>query len=149
MECTCNVRVVATTSDGASPNRRLYRMHKGLSTEEEAVGVVYKTINLYDRERCIYFFSDASHIPKTVRNCIYNSGDGKKTRHMWKDGKLIVWKHISDLQKTDAKNQLKLIPKLKNEHVNLTPYSAMRVYLAAQILSNTVYTVLSYFERKE
>ena len=37
---------------------------------------------------------------------------------------------------------LKLVPKLKHEHVNLTPYSVMNVRLAAQVLSETVGKVL-------
>ena len=30
LEVTCNLWVIATTSDGASPNRRFYRLHKPL-----------------------------------------------------------------------------------------------------------------------
>ena len=37
---------------------------------------------------------------------------------------------------------LKLVPKLKYDHVNLTPYSVMNVRLAAQVLSETVGKVL-------
>ena len=33
LELTCNLWVIAGTSDGASPNRRLYRMHKPLLTK--------------------------------------------------------------------------------------------------------------------
>ena len=37
---------------------------------------------------------------------------------------------------------LKLVPKLKYDHVYLTPYSVMNVRLAAQVLSETVGKVL-------
>ena len=37
---------------------------------------------------------------------------------------------------------MKLVPKLKYEHINLTPYSVMNVRLAAQVLSETVGKVL-------
>ena len=36
----------------------------------------------------------------------------------------------------------KLVPKLKHEHINLTPYSVMNVRLAAQVLRETVGKVL-------
>ena len=40
---------------------------------------------------------------------------------------------------------LKLVPKLTSDHVNLTPYSVMRVRLAAQVLSESVGSVLNAF----
>ena len=40
---------------------------------------------------------------------------------------------------------LKFVPKLTNDHINLTPYSVMRVNLAAQVLSDTVGNVLAQF----
>ena len=64
---------------------------------------------------------------------------------MWKDGVEMSWHHISDLQKKDAKRQLKVVNKLRREHVKLTPYSLMRVNLAAQVLSSTVSKVLINF----
>ena len=39
------------------------------------------TPNIYvTDERMIYFFSDAPHLVKTVRNALSNSGSGKGTR---------------------------------------------------------------------
>ena len=58
LELTCNLWVIASTSDGASPNRRLYRMHKPLDNNAED-DLCYRTINLYAPHRYIYFFSDA------------------------------------------------------------------------------------------
>ena len=42
-------------------------------------------------------------------------------------------------------NGLKLLPRLSYEHVNLTPYSVVRVNLAAQVLSTSVAAVLKTF----
>ena len=57
-------KVVALTSDGASPNRKFFNMH---STNKK---VCYKTANPYTEEnRNIYFFSDVPHLMKTTRNC--------------------------------------------------------------------------------
>ena len=40
---------------------------------------------------------------------------------------------------------LKFVRKLTSNHINLTPYSVMRVKLAAQVLSDTVGNVLAQF----
>ena len=81
LELTCNLWVIASTSDGASPNRRLYRMHKPLDNNAED-DLCYRTINLYAPQRYIYFFSDAPHLVKTTRNCLYSSGHGSCTRYV-------------------------------------------------------------------
>ena len=103
--------------------------------------VVHRTINLYARDRYIYFFADASHLMKTTRNCMYNSGNGK-SRYMWNSGKDIVWNHISRIAYDESNRGLKLIPKITDEHVRLTPYSKMNVSLATQVLSKSVCNIL-------
>ena len=74
-------RVIAATSDGASPNRSFYRMHKALDGDS-GKEVCYRTINFYAPHRFIYFFSDAPHLIKTTRNCLYHSGSGSCTRYV-------------------------------------------------------------------
>ena len=64
---------------------------------------------------------------------------------MWNDGFYILWTHISDFYHQDLECGLKMLPKLTNDHINLTPYSVMRVRLAAQVLSETVGSVLNSF----
>ena len=81
LELTCNLWVVAATSDGASPNRSFYRMHTALDGNA-GKEVCYRTINLYAPHRFIYFFSDAPHLLKTTRNCLYHSGSGTCTRYV-------------------------------------------------------------------
>ena len=54
------------------------------------------------------------------------------------DGQGVYWKHVVDLvhkiQSTAiASGGLSLVPKLKQEHINLTSYSRMRVDLAARV----------------
>ena len=44
----------------------------------------------------------------------------------------------------DAESPLKLLPNITFDHISLTPYSVMRVDLAAQILSSTMASVLSH-----
>ena len=60
-----------------------------------------------------------------------------------------MWFHISKLYYEDMECGLQILPKLANDHITLTPYSVMRVKLAAQILSETVSIVLSSFASKE
>ena len=98
--------------------------------------IVYRVINIFaDEERYIWFFSDPPHLIKTARNCLYKSG---KTRHMWRNGCDILWKHISNLYYEDLECGLKLLPKLTHDHIKLTSFSVMNVKLAAQVLSETV-----------
>ena len=72
-------------------------------------------------------------------------GSGKCTRYMWNDGQYVLWQHITQIFYQDMDNGLKLLPRLSYEHVNLTPYSVMRVNLAAQVLSTSVAVVLKSF----
>ena len=68
----------------------------------------------------------------------YFAGDGQGTRSLWNNGKEMVWYHIYKIVSDEMNNGLKLIPKLTLEHVQLNPYSIMKVHLATQVLSETV-----------
>ena len=144
LETSCNLWVIATTSDGASPNRRFYRLHKSLDGDGDK-DVCYCTLNLFATHRFIYFFSDAPHLVKTTRNCLLHSGSGTCTRYMWNDGLFILWQHITQVFYQGIDDGLKLLPKLTYDHINLNSYSIMRVNLAAQVLSATVAAVLKSF----
>jgi hypothetical protein len=137
LELGCNLWVCAAVSDGASPNRKFYELHAGLVGEEYKVDFVYRTVNLFAPTRFIYFFSDAPHLLKTARNCLFNSGTGKHTRLMW-NGKNMIWYHIAALYHADLEQDLHQLPKLTVDHINLTSFSKMKVRLAAQVMSNTV-----------
>lgn len=65
--------MIASTSDKAAANQRLIKMH----------GNFYKAVNLFAPERDVFFFSDAPHLIKTVRNNLASSGWGRRTRHLW------------------------------------------------------------------
>jgi hypothetical protein len=70
------LKVMCITSDGASPNRKFFKLANGGE-------FAYKTINPFadDEERKIFFISDPPHLVKTARNCLSHSGGGG-TRHM-------------------------------------------------------------------
>ena len=73
--------------------------------------------------------SDAPHLVKTARNCLFNSELGKHTRLMW-NGKELIWSHIAQLYHSDMEQALHQLPKLTPDHINLTSFSKMKVSLA-------------------
>ena len=73
----CGLTVMALTSDGASPNRKFFKMHG------DKKNLVYKTSNPFEEDRYIYFFSDVPHLLKTTRNCFSNSFSHMKSRALW------------------------------------------------------------------
>ena len=75
------LKVLSVTANGASPNRKFFRMHKASNTTSK---IVYKTRNHYSNEvpgRWLFFFADPPHLIKTVRNCWSHSG-ANGIRHM-------------------------------------------------------------------
>ena len=129
LEVACNLWICATVSDGASPNRRCYELH--------ADEIVHSTINLFCPSRKIYFFLDAPHLVKTGRNCLFNSGSGKRTRHLWNNDKYLLWEHISKMYFADLDCGLHQLPKLsaRVDRIVLKSYSKMKVKLAVQVMS--------------
>ena len=141
-ELQCKLKVMAVTCDGASTNRKFFKMHAVLGSAED---VVYKTINWYSSDRFIYFFADPPHLIKTARNCLAKSGSGNTSRLLWNDGSHLLWSHIADLFYEDLECGLHLLPRLTYNHIKLNSYSVMNVKLAAQILSSTVSCTLQKF----
>lgn len=137
LELVCNRWVCAAVCDGASPNRLFYKLHADLA-EPDHGDVITCTTNLFTPTRKIYFFSDAPHLIKTTRNCLFNSGSGKRTRYMWNNDKYMVWDHIAKLYHSDLDSGLHQLPKLTADHIVLQSFSKMKVSLAVQVLSNTV-----------
>ena len=143
-----NLKVIAATADGASQNRKSFRMHKHLVGDSDTE-IVYRAKNIYTKEmRFIYFFADVPYLMKTVRNCLFLSGSGRGTRYMW-NGFFLLWSHIARIYYEDLESGLKLVNKLTSDHINLTSYSVMRVSLAGQVLSETVGNVLNNFGPEE
>ena len=59
--------VLGLSCDGASPNRRLWKLH---SSNNE---LVYKVPNVYANDgRDFYFISDPPHLLKTIRSSFYS-----------------------------------------------------------------------------
>ena len=68
----CGLKVMALTCDGASMNRRLFKLH------QTGTQLVYKVINPVATERYVYFISGPPHLLKTVRNAWQS-----RKRHLW------------------------------------------------------------------
>ena len=62
------IRVLSLTCDGASTNRRLWKIHS-------EGGEIHKVNNIFAPEavRPLFFISDPPHLLKTIRNCWWNS----------------------------------------------------------------------------
>ena len=95
------LKVISCTADGASPNRKFFKMPKVLFNHAEdhfKEEPVYFTLNVYAKgaKRNI-FFSDAPHLLKTARNCMANFGSNINSRLLWNAGFYILWSHISDI----------------------------------------------------
>ena len=136
-----NLKVVAAVNDGASPNRKFFNLHCNLA-KEITHDIVYKTPNVFEMSRSIYFFADSPHLMKTSRNCLYNSGSGSCSRYMWNNGQYLLFRHIANLFYSDQDFSLHSLPRLTLDHINLTSYSKMKVKLAVQVLSNSVAVTL-------
>ena len=70
----CGLKVLGVTADGASPNRRLFKIHN-----PSPGSFTHKVPNPYSTDgRDLLFFSDPPHLLKTVRNCF-----ASKSRNLW------------------------------------------------------------------
>ena len=82
-------QVLAVTSNGGSPNRRLFELHKlpGILRDQ----VVYKALNPFsEEEQEVMFFINPPHLLKTIRNCFQSP-----TRSLWvSDLRLLYCYHI-------------------------------------------------------
>ena len=143
LELTCQLKVIAAVSDGASPNRKFYRIYKLNPLIGDIKNVIYKIVNIFNPERYIYFFTDAPDLIKTFRNCLFHS------RYMWNNQKYIIWNHVAKIVYDEVENGLKVDTKLSHEHIRLSHYSIMNVRLAAQILSATTASVLKTYHGED
>ena len=91
LEKTCNLWVIAVTSDGASSNRSFYRLLCG-----KEMPIPFKVRNLEAPWRFIFLFCDVPHLIKTLRNALYSSGTNS-VRYLWNNGFHLLWEHISKL----------------------------------------------------
>ena len=76
------LKVIVVCSDGASTNRKIFRMHGESSCQP--YHPVYKTTNRYsEEERPVFFMSDVPHLLKTTRKNWSHSFAHGCTRKLW------------------------------------------------------------------
>ena len=68
---------------------------------------------------------------KTVRNCLHHSEFGDSfSRLMWNNDNYLNWQHVKNI--VNMNRGLKTAPKMREEHINLSSHSVMKVNLAVQ-----------------
>jgi len=132
----CGFRVMALVCDGLAANRKLFRLHKPVTTP------TYRVKNPYaDDGWDLYFICDPPHLIKCVRNawawqtivvgkrlwCI------KTFEINYYSRKEIRWSHLVKYHDNRSRKApgIALLTQLKYEHIFLT--SKMRIDLAAQV----------------
>ena len=69
LELKVNAWCVVAIADGASPNRKFFKLHKGLQ-DSSYTGVIYYTVNLFAPQRKLYFFL-MCHISLKLQGTVY------------------------------------------------------------------------------
>ena len=78
------------------------------------------------------------HLLKTARNNLENSHGHNNTKSLVCEGRPIQWPHIVSTVRQDKDRQLNRLPKIREEHIHLSPQLRMRVRLASQVLSSSM-----------
>lgn len=71
--------VICVVADGASSNRKFFRLHNILKYQKS--GVTYMAPNISLPGSYVFFMADVPHILKTTRNAWYNS-QANRTRSL-------------------------------------------------------------------
>jgi hypothetical protein len=113
------VRVVIC--DQGATNQQMYRLF-GVSVDKPFADVCGTKV---------VFMFDSPHLLKNVRNNLLKHdfiiGDNR-----------VSWKYIAGFYESDSKRSIRMAPRLTKKHLELPPFAAMRVCLAAQVMSHTV-----------
>ena len=116
------LKVTVVVCDQGSNNRRLF---------ESLLGVTVDKPYFFYQEQKIFFMYDPPHLLKNIRNNFKKHGSmvGENS---------VSWTHIVDFYDLDSSKPIRLAPRLTKTHIDLPPFSPLRVYLAAQVLSHSV-----------
>ena len=79
----------------------------------------------------IFVMYDPPHLIKNIRNNLMSSD-------LQVGNATVSWKYVKEFFNYDSKLPIKMAPKLSLKHIEVPPFSKMRVKLATQVLSNTV-----------
>lgn len=113
--------VKAMVCDQGSNNVKMHRLF-GISEEKPYI--------IFNGEKVFAFF-DAPHLLKSIRN------NFKKFDLVY-NGKVASFRHVVEFYEKDRMMNPRLAPKITRKHIELPPFSPMRVCLATQLLSHSV-----------
>ena len=116
------LNVVALVCDQGSNNRSFIQHLEKVT--------IYRPYLMYENRK-IFVFYDPPHLLKNVRNNL-------KKADLRIDEGVVSWQHIVDFYNFDKGQPIQMAPKLKDRRIELPPFSAMQVNLAAQVLSHSV-----------
>ena len=124
------LKVLCVVCDGARTNRSFFKMHQN---QEDQNDIISQTPNIFseDGKRPLYFLSDPPHLLKCLRNNFARDS-------LWNNGQAISWGAVRSLYYAHRSRTFRKACKLTEAHVELTNFSKMKVYLAAQVMSMTV-----------
>ena len=107
------------------------------------LGVTENEPFFYHENRKIYFMFDPPHLLKCTRNNLHN-------HDFVVNLDIISWKYFRQLYYKDSRLNVRAAPKLTDSHIGLPPFSKMKVQLAAQVFSRSVYAaMLTYVETNQ
>ena len=79
----------------------------------------------------LHVFYDPPHLLQNIRNNFKKHG-------FEMNGHRITWEYVEKFYDIDSSLPIRMAPKLSAKHIDLPPFSAMNVRLAAQVLSHSV-----------
>ena len=126
-ECVSKVQDVGLTpkvviGDQGSNNRNMFHSRLGITAE--------KPWFLHEGKK-VFVMYDPPHLLKNIRNNL-------KKQPLCVDGHNVSWDYVEQFYANDCKLPIRMAPKLTNKHVDLPPFSSLRVKYASQILSHSV-----------
>ncbi|KAE9522708.1 hypothetical protein AGLY_016891 [Aphis glycines] len=99
-----------------------------------------------DENRKIYAFSDFVHVFKCVRNRFYNNA----SLRLHHESDSVSWSYFKEVYKNDIlyPTNLRLIPRITPQHLQLSSMSKMRVRLCTQVFSMSMAHALRFYLKK-
>ena len=86
----------------------------------------------YHNDNKVYFFFDPPHLLKCTRNNLHN-------HDFIINEDTISWQYVKIFYLKDGRLKIKMAPKLTDRHIMLPAFSKMKVKLASQVFSRSVY----------
>ena len=127
------MKVKIIDGDQDSYNCSLYQTH---------LKVDVKKPYFIHRDEKIFAMYDPPHLIKSVRNNFKKHG-------FQVDGKDVIWDHVKEFFDIDQSKPVRLAPKLTKQHIDLPPFSPLRVRLATQVLSHSVSAGIQFMAEEQ